>query len=336
VKILIVALDNIGDVVMATSLVQALRDARPGAHISFWTKAYSAPILESCPGIDRIFTSNPFWEDSRLHRRGTLREFSRTVFSIRRESFDVALVLNSEWRRAAFLKMAAIPLRIGLNQRKSRFFLTHAVSVHKKDNISHHLLEDYRQVVESFLKNPVSPLIPHLEPSERQTVLMDSFFQAMDQTSPRVILGIQPFCGNPVRCWPSRQFIEFCERVLADSAVWIIGFCGPWERQELETWRSRLGPRLILPPETFTLSDNLALLAGCNAFVGLDSGLSHASAALGVPTIALFGSSNPNRFAPKGSVPVRILSRNPLRNLPCEDVLRELKSLLAAESVAPL
>ena len=319
-NILVVALDNLGDAVMASPLAGGLRRAIPGSRVSFWVKSYSAPVLKFCPQAETVFGTNPFWEPSQLHEQGSLSGFLETISSIRRQHYDAALILNTEWRRSLFCRMAGIPRRVGFHQRKSRYFLTQSVS-RPSGNV--HVLEEHRLLLEAFLGCSVDPLVPELTPSKGHQAFAGGFFLSLGPEA-KVCVAIHPFCGNPVRRWPTARFTEFCSLALKRPGWRVIAFGDSAERKELQTWKNTLGEGFIISPEGFSLEENLAILSRCQAFVGLDSGFSHASAAFGVPTLALFGPSDPGRFRPVGRGTVHVLKRDSLDQLSAEEVFGEL------------
>ena len=115
-------------------------------------------MLGFCPEAETVFGSDPFWETSRLHPRGTFREFLGTVSHLRRERYDAALILSTEWRRSLFCRKAGIPRRVGFDRRKSQFFLTQLVPFPKEEGKSIHVLEEHQQLLAAFLGRPVEDL----------------------------------------------------------------------------------------------------------------------------------------------------------------------------------
>ena len=136
---------------------------------------------------------------------------------------------------------------------------------------------------------------------------------------------IHPGAGSPAKCWPLERFVELARR-LAPSPPGVVFVVGP---AEVDWWGGdRIGrelgshfPLLIAPP----LERLAGLLAEAAVFVGNDSGPSHLAAAVGPPTIALFGPTSPTHFAPRGAS-VRVVSAPKLSEITVRDAAQWLVS----------
>ena len=140
-KILVVVLDNLGDTIMATSVCRPLRTLFPQALIGFWVKSYVAGSLEGHSLIDRLHASDPFWDSSPGHPKGSWAEFKSVLNQIKKENYDAALILNTEWRRSAACWWIRIPERVGFKRRKSAVFLTKGF---EKPVDGQHFIDDHR------------------------------------------------------------------------------------------------------------------------------------------------------------------------------------------------
>ena len=107
---------------------------------------------------------------------------------------------------------------------------------------------------------------------------------------------IHPGAGAPDKCWPLENFLALALR-MDRAAVFVLGpvEVDRWAGKAIDELRRQV-PLAICPPLT-TLAD---MLAGASVFVGNDSGVSHLAAAVGTPTVALFGPTCPKHFAPRG------------------------------------
>jgi len=107
---------------------------------------------------------------------------------------------------------------------------------------------------------------------------------------------MHPGAGAPGKCWPLENFVA-AARKLDQPTVFVVGpvELDRWGERAIEELRREVS--LVVCPPLTTLA---GLLAGAGAYVGNDSGVSHLAAAVGAPTIALFGSTLPQHFCPRG------------------------------------
>jgi ADP-heptose:LPS heptosyltransferase len=136
----------------------------------------------------------------------------------------------------------------------------------------------------------------------------------VDDTMPRNAVIIHPFSGSGRKNWPLRSYLELASRLPC-----------PIE------WTA--GPEEELPQAV--RFDNLLELArwmrGGRLYIGNDSGITHLAAATGVPTLALFGPTDPAIWGPRGKN-VTVLQHNPMTELKAETVLRIVQTLLGVQS----
>ena len=193
-----------------------------------------------------------------------------------------------------------------------------------------HLLDVWRDLLglsNSACGRPESPFtVPSQWRDEAGSALGEN---AASQNRPLVV--IHPGAGAPEKCWPVNRFLAL-GRSLANQgpsarAVGVVFVLGPvecerWPAEHLDELRE--GSAVIESPPPTMLAGLLDLAA---AYVGNDSGVSHLAAAVGTPTVALFGPSRPEHFAPRGR-DVTILATATLDDIRVEDVSRAVVQLL--------
>ena len=112
------------------------------------------------------------------------------------------------------------------------------------------------------------------------------------------LLLIHPGGGGTQKCWPLDNFLQLAESLLADGKQ-VIFLLGPVEQERFtEPQLEKITPFRCL--SQLDLTQLLQILAICDALIGNDSGITHMAAAMGKPTIAVFGPTNPQKFAPRG------------------------------------
>jgi len=141
----------------------------------------------------------------------------------------------------------------------------------------------------------------------------------VDTSRPYVM--IHPGAGAPEKCWPLERFVELGRA--CEAAVLVVGEveADRWPAERIDALRREF-PVLTCPP----LVVLAGVLAGARAFAGNDSGPAHLAAALGVPTVALFGPSRSQHFAPRGPS-VNVLVAQPLDRIGVAEVVAALAEI---------
>lgn len=315
--ILVVALDNLGDAVMASCVLEPLKRLRPGARLGIWVKEYAAGLFEGHPLLDAVHASDPFWDRSPGKPKGASGPFLRAWKEIRAAGYDEALILNAEWRRVLACALAGIPERAGYCARKSGPFLTRAAK--PPEPPAHFSDEHLRLVSERFGTLKAGEGLPSLAVSEADARWW------RDWSSPR---GLEKggftvahlFSGDEEKNWPLERWAELIARRPGERFVLL---CGPGEEARLGERRRELlrpGVEILSAPP---LGGMKAALAAARLVVGGDSGPEHVAAAVGAPVLSLFGPTDPARSGPRGRGPLKVLRRSPLSGLSVDEVLAD-------------
>src|SRR5579862_6708780 len=112
-RILLVSLDNLGDLVFASALPPAIKARYPHATIGLWCKEYTADIAPLFPDVDWTVAADPFWDDAPGRPKGAFGPFFHSIVEVGAKHCDVALLASPQWRVAAAVALARIPKRIG-------------------------------------------------------------------------------------------------------------------------------------------------------------------------------------------------------------------------------
>ncbi len=165
--------------------------------------------------------------------------------------------------------------------------------------------------------------VPFIWQQEAKGILAEA---GLDGALPYVVM--HPGAGSPAKCWPAERFLELASRLHCPGGepMQVAIIVGPveveqWGPHRLDALEHRRAV-ITWPP----LTGLAGLLAGSAGFVGNDSGPSHLAAAVGTPTVAIFGPTNPTHFAPLGPH-VRTVQDESLANLPVASVLRAFAQL---------
>ncbi len=147
-------------------------------------------------------------------------------------------------------------------------------------------------------------------------------------------IAIHSGSGSKSKNWGVDNFIELCRRVFETYQAEIMLIAGPAEYELVQDISSRLAGCLLTIIEKRPLPEIAAALRGCALYIGNDSGISHMAAAVGTPTIVIFGPSNPHIWRPLGRQVIVLYdeSRRDCNSISVEQVLAEVGKNLQRKS----
>jgi ADP-heptose:LPS heptosyltransferase len=319
-RILLVALDNLGDLVFASALVPPLNARFPYATIHVWCKEYTAPVARLIPHVSAVVAADPFWAVPPGHTRPPTRPFVRSLLAVRRARYDVAVLSEAPWRAAAAVSAARIPTRIGLARHRNAMFLTHVLP--SADAHKPVLVEQAR------LLGPLD--ISSADPRyQLDATALQSVRGRIADHLPRRFIAFHPFAGARDRCVALSEWTQlaFAMQARGETVLWV------GTRRELNELRaSYTHPKGIYVDQLddASLSVTAAALSMASAFVGHDSGPLHVAAAFGVPVVGIFAPGQPDRTFPQGTGRARVLFRFSPTEVSSSMILHEIDALRLA------
>ena len=132
------------------------------------------------------------------------------------------------------------------------------------------------------------------------------------------LVALHPGSGSRKKLWPIKNFLDLAARITDDLRLKTILFIGPAEKEYLGSALERMRSMSPMYAEDLPLIHVASLLNRCRCYIGNDSGITHLAAAVGIPTIAVFGPTDPKIWGPRGER-VAILRKNPGCS-PCTEV----------------
>jgi heptosyltransferase-2 len=303
-RILIRATNWVGDAILSLPAVEAVRTRWPRAHIAILARPWVADIYRFGNFADEILLY-----EKKPGLQG-LRERWRVARLLRQGNFDCALLLQNAFDAALLAWLARIPRRIGYARDARSLLLTDPVEVPRKGEIPRH---------ESFYYLELLRRIGWLE---RLPAWPDARLRGVSH-DPQLVVGVSPGAAfGSAKRWLPERFAEAAAMVAARLQATVEVFGSAAERglcqQVAEGVRAFGAEARNLAGQT-TLAEFIRRAAQCRVFLTNDSGAMHIAAALGVPTVAVFGSTNPAATSPLG--PWTRIVREEVECSPC--LLRE-------------
>jgi lipopolysaccharide heptosyltransferase III len=297
-----------GDLLLTTPALRALRAGLPGARIDVLAARGMGGLLAGNPDVDRVIEIE----------RGSLLAQAALYARLGRGGYDVVLDLVSNPRTAFMTRLTRAPVRVGYDIAGRRGAYTLRVPREP-------LGADGRPVLRYAPEAALDPvralgiaprgLSLRLEVGEAARALVDAWL-ARSHPAGSPLLACLPLGSWPAKTWTPERFAAVMDE-LSDqgTAVWL---WGPGEQDRVEAARAAMRAPSLLAPET-DWQGLAALLSRCAILVCNDSGPKHVAAALGVPTVAVYGPTNPATWHPPEGPHVAIEAEG-LACLHCNEV----------------
>ena len=320
-KILVVRLRLIGDVVLTTPLLRALRRRYPEAQVTYLVEPPAAPVLRGNPHISNLLVIPKGRGLSRL------RDDVSIARRLRREKFDVAIDLHGGPRGAWLAWASGAPMRIGYAIKGRSWMYSHVVQRPADEAPRHSVANQWDLLAPLGIEPGDAARDPVEMPEDPQAAaVVERRLRAAGMTGAHPLMVIHVSAGNPFRRWPRESF-EALVMALArrDPSRRIILTCGPSDARAAksiaDSARLKLGPLADAVPDLgeFDLAELRALVGRAAVYIGGDSGPLHIAATTSTPIVALLGPTLPERSMPwrdpaVGSVAV---DAGPLPCRPC-------------------
>ncbi|MEW5947315.1 MAG: glycosyltransferase family 9 protein [bacterium] len=337
-RISVVKLDHMGDVLLATPALHALRERFPGAEITCVAGSWSAPALERNPDVDRVTVADAPW-----YARGGgagWSDFIRALKALRLERYDVCVVLRRDVRDLAVGFACRSGVRVGPAGKGGGFMLTHPVAY-----------EPGLTPVEQNMRitaavgaagGDAKPLV-RFSPSAGEKA--EKWFRQVGAGGDGLVVGVAPDAGLPVKRWTAEGWAAVTRHLIEkrDARVIFLGGAGAVDVVNEITARVPRGGFLDISGKT-TFDESAAVVSRLSLLLTLDSAPRHVAAAFSVPAVILqwaatdrdeWRSYADNQVVVRESVPCDScgMTRCPYPGVPCMSGIKPGRVIEAAESL---
>ena len=280
-----VMLSAVGDVVHALPVVNAIKRARPRAHITWLLQEAGAALLEGHPAVAEILL---------FRRKAGLAGFVQMAARLRERPFDVVLDLQCYFKATILTALCRAPVKIGLDPARAREFNWVVNNHHLPKRPVNHVQEHFLEFLD-YLQIPREPVEWNLGPWPAERPWQEEFFRSLPRPRVALVAGT----SNPKKDWLPERWVELNDRLHRDFGLATI-LVGAKTTREVA-----LGQQMAAAcehPPVNALGSGLrrlvALLDGCDLVISPDTGPLHLAGALGKPVIGLYGYNSPARVGP--------------------------------------
>ena len=283
----------IGDVVMATAALSALREVFPAAQICWAVGPWSARAIAHHPALDEIVDIGA---DIPLRSAGA---FARFVRLLRAGDYDMAVSLVRSPLMSVAARLSGIPVRAGIDSGGRGFGYNLRAPV--EPDAPEHESEIYLRVVSAAAGQPAQAYA-NLPVTDAAQATMRSLVAAERVAEPFIVAhpggGVNPGARFDAKRFTPPLFAETLNRVAKARRASVILLGGPGDSELVAEVERQLTVRAASWVDRLTFQEIGALAAEALVYIGNDSGLTHLAAASGARTVMLMGPTDPRRYAP--------------------------------------
>ena len=308
-RILILRLGAHGDIMMATPVIQAIREAKPNAHITWMVERKERPSIDAHPLVDELILWDSLYYKRLLRRANWLRwvvEALKFRRQLRDRRFDAFISYQPEEWPLVMIGSGA-PNTIGVFDTFRAFYRSTKTSRYSrlyKHAFAHKQLPPHRTDQYLMALRPLGIGAP-------ASKLMHMGFTGKDREAARRFIAphldrpgapyvvLAPMTTWESRCWPPERFAELGDRLALDGyRVVLISSAAEHEAAAVEKVSSLMARKPVTAAGALPFRAMAALLSEAAALISGDTGPMHVAAAVGAPFVALFGSTPVENLAP--------------------------------------
>jgi heptosyltransferase-3 len=291
--LLLIRLKDPGEIVMTLPALEVARRALPEARIAMLVEPPNQELLAADPRLTEVI----LFDKTALRTGPAAARVQAALGFLRRlrhPGFDLVVDLHGNARSALLLRLSGARERVGphADELEERTFMARWYTRRAPAHAERHRAERRARIVEDALGLPRGEV-----PEARLLVPPEAREAAMARTrelgikADDLIIGVHPGAAKDWKCWPKERFVRLMDLLHDELAPRFIVTFGPRERALAEAVAS--GSRASAVCFGGTLGELVAMAACCSAFVTNDTAPMHIAAAVGTPTLGIFGPTNP-------------------------------------------
>ena len=252
-------------------------------------------MLKGNPDLNELI----LLEREKLTGRSGISYLRQWLRAIRKRSFNVTLDLHNLFKSGMIALATRAPVRIGFRKLREGNFIFMNRWV-KPDPRYHHAVQKYLSLLKPLgIQEAQWRLHFSLTWDSSDEDVVESFLTQHGLWRDRTLVAINPGANWPSKRWMPERYAIVADELIKKYGIRVLILWGPGERDLAEDMLHRMSEKALIAPQT-TLKQLTALIQQCRLLIGGDTGPAHLAAALRIPTVTLFGPSNPRRNGPYG------------------------------------
>lgn len=301
-KILIIKLGAIGDLLMATPVMELIRQTYPNSEITLLVGKWASEIVVNNPNLDKVavIDENIFWKKR-------IVPLIKLFFVLKKQNYDLVYVMHWAIYFNLFVYLLGIPCRIGFDRGGEGLFLNKKVHfVEGKKGV--YIVNQYLNLITYNSQETTRQMKIYL--TENEIIEARSWLEQHNVSLNEKYIAISPGGGeNPkakmfIRRWPVEHYVRLIDLIREKNNDTILILGGKTDQELGEQIINGIKNKMNVLNCTgkFTLRQTASLMKFCKVLVCNDSGLMHLGGAVNIPTVSIFGPTIPHDKIPYGEI----------------------------------
>ncbi|MEO0562307.1 MAG: glycosyltransferase family 9 protein [Chloroflexota bacterium] len=316
-RILLIRPDHLGDVLLTTPAIQAIREAYPNTEIHALVGPWSAGVLENVDLLDLVLTVQfpGFTRGKNKNWRSPYRYAIQTARRLRRIGYRRAVIFRPDhWWGAWLARMTGIPERIGYNNPDTELFLTHVIE-HQHEHATKQSLRLASALIgadivdqDAAYKLPINAI---------DEAFVSGYLGEWGLDPQTELFCIHPGSGSPIKQWDTEKWAQTADILTEQLDAQVVFTGSDSELAMIREINSQMNQNATIMAGDTTVGQLAALYARAQVVLGPDSGPLHVAAAVGTPSVTLFGPADPVEFGPWGDTQKHVILTTDIACRPC-------------------
>jgi heptosyltransferase-3 len=287
-NLLLIKLRYIGDVLLATPTVRAIKAAQPDVRVTMMVNRGTEDVLSGNPDLDEIVVLD----------KGSLAAQWQLIAGLRSRRFDTVIDLTDGDRSAFLSWISGAPVRIGFNDEHRWRGRCYTQVVQPVPGVQHRIDRDLEALKPIGIQPGSKDLQLWLTPEEANSA--DQLLDQLDVQRSQSIVLLQPGARYWFKAWPPERFAELTDRLMSQYGCHVLIGGGDQDIDLAQQIQQMAKSRPIIMAGHTTIKQFAAIAKKSALFIGSDSGAMHIATAVDTPVVALFGPSDPREWGPRG------------------------------------
>ncbi len=278
-RFLVVRTDRIGDVVLSTPVLTAIKQNFPHAYVAMLVRAYTEEVVAGHPDLDAVILDDPA---GRYRGLGVIR----LAAQLKIHRFDVALLLHSDLRLALLCRLAGIPVRVGSGYRFYSFLFNRKIYQHRKNSGRHEVDLNLEMAAGIGVKADAVEFKFQIPNSAEEKVT--NFLEQNGISNQKPFVVIHPGSGGSALDWPAEKFGQLADAIQKTLEIPVVLTGTKAEAGLLDRVQAAASSPLIRAEGVSSIKELTALLKRASLVVANSTGPLHLAVAVATEVIGLY------------------------------------------------